>query len=304
MQKSTFSATLVGICIAFFALGSAGPSKAQAQDIAVLIELASNDAAQDILSLPGSELAAILDAASDAERRALLAALSIADQQALILALAEAQADISLLADLIAAAIAADPRIAESFIEAVIAATPPDALPALAEALVAEIGEMLTGIDPVDPLVLEALIRATLEVDSSEGTVYAIVDLAEAATAPNAIAALGEALEAVAQDADPALASAITTAVALSPVASLSESFDASTVSAPAPAEAPQDPVVAAAEIGGEGATSGETSATQGGESQTGTGDTSGSPSTGAPLSGSSGGTAGGTPDGDVSPAQ
>ena len=72
-----------------FGLGTAlglAPAIAQddATDISTLIELAQNAAAQDVISLPGGQLADILTEADDAQRDRLIAELSAGDTDALL----------------------------------------------------------------------------------------------------------------------------------------------------------------------------------------------------------------------------
>ena len=230
-------------------------------DITTLIELAANAAAQDVVALPGSQLAGILSDADGAQRTQLIAQLSDGDRDMLLTTLALSGASPALLADMVSAIITLNPDATDRMIEIILQNVAPAILPEIAESLYELIerlyaemsrpilsGHVLAAL-AFDSTLSERLIRSAnaWERQDAETLALVLVDIAE-------------------RD-DAVLASAIETALALEggqmlelgsalraevPVAALPE----------APAAAALTPAVPPADIGGGGASPGGSTAT------------------------------------------
>ena len=255
-------------------LVDAGSRTAQAETIEVLIELARNDASQDVVALSGSDLVAILEAATEAERAELLALLPSGDLDALVAALVGGGAAPSLIASVVVASIPLDDAGGERFCRVVEQNAPPVALPAISAALVEELGRVVSVSGDVNPALIEEITNCAIALDPRPGTIDAIIAVANAATATNGPEAIGRALALIAETAAPELASAIETAVAISGNDRLATAFSAAAgvppvadvpVQPPVP-PAPPVPVIPAAAIGGGGATVGGDDASRTGE--------------------------------------
>ena len=256
-------------------LVDAGVRDARAETIDVLIELARNDAPQDVVGLSGSELSAILGSATRAERAELLGLLPSGDLDALIAALAGNGAAPQLIASVFVAAIPLSDPSGVRLTGVVERNAPPVALPAISAGLVAELGEIVSVSGSVDPDLVEAVTRAAVALDPRPGTIAAIIDLANAATAVNGPEAIGRALALITGTASPQLASAIETAVAISGNDRLAQAFSAAVgvppvadvppVQPPVPT-APPAPIIPAAGIGGGGAAAGGQTSSRTGE--------------------------------------
>lgn len=301
---------------------NAGIAGADAQtpntlSVADLIESAQNERPQDVVGLPGSQLVEILAAATEADRAALLAALPTGDVASLLAVMVLSGAEAGLVADVLASAVSLDPDAAQSLTSVVIVNSSPDALPALAAAMVAEIQQAATDGQAADAGAIEALVQATLALDSGGDTVAAIVALGQDATgdAGNPVA---RALATIADSPSTGavLRSRIVAQVAIAGGA-VSSAFDQQRAVSdvgdvvPGPqtdlaGAGPDDAPVVPPAIGGGDATSSQTSGSQSGQRAPGI-QTASSPSGGSGLSSggggaSGGGTSTGTPSGPVSP--
>ena len=247
---------------------------AQAETIAVLIDLARNDAPQDVVALSGAELATILGAATEAERAELLGLLPVGDLDALVAALAGNGAAPALTANVVVAGISLGDTTGDRLCGVVQQNSPPVALPAISAGMVAELDQIVSVSGSVNPALVAAVTRCALALDPRPEAIGSIIDVANAATATNGPEAIGRALGLISVTAAPQLASAIETAVAISGNDRLIAAFNAAVgvppvadipIQPPAPA-APPVPVVAPAPIGGGGAGAGGDSASRTGE--------------------------------------
>lgn len=248
-----------------FGLGTAlglAPAIAQddATDISTLIELAQNAAAQDVISLPGGQLADILTEADDAQRDRLIAELSAGDTDALLGTLALSGAAPELLAEMVSAIITLDPDAADRVIEIVQQNVAPAVLPDIAagvfDVIEADHADMSRPV-------LDGHVLAALSFDT--GLSERLIALGNSWDRPDAEELAHVLVDIIERD-DAALASAIETALALEggqmlelvaelrdeiPVAALPE----------ATAAVPAAPAVPPAGVGGAGTSPGGTAA-------------------------------------------
>jgi len=305
------------VAVANAAISSADAQTQATLSVADLIESAQNERPQDVVGLPGSELVTILAAATEADRAVLLAALPVGDVASLLAVMVQSGADSGLVADVLASAVSLDPDAAQSLTSVVIVNSSSDTLPALAAAMVAEIQQATTDGQDSDAGSIEALVQATLALDSGGDTVAAIVALGQGATgdAGNPVA---QALARIADSPSTGalLRSRIVSQVAIAggPVASAfdqqrAEPAVGDVVPGPqtdlAGAGLDDAPVTPPA-IGGPGATPSQAAGSQSGQRAPGI-QTASSPAGGSGLSSggggaSGGGTSTGTPSGPVSP--
>lgn len=293
-----------GTTLQILALTTAlGTAPAMAQDatadevsVDLLLELAANDAVEDVLNLPGAELAAILAGASDAQMAQLVNALSPAQVDSLVAKVAQSGTDAENVARVVAAVITAAPESAARVVDVVRANTPPVDLPKIADAMVDQVER---GLADLPPEVSSALVTATVSLDA--GSAGRLVEVADRQGDQGDT--IIQQLATISESADPAVAEAIESAVLQSDRASqvfadargeVAPAALAPAALAPEPAvETPPSPVPPA-EIGGAGATPGGTPANASG-SPTQVASTSpstggGTPSTGGGTGGSGGG--------------
>ncbi|NBB99118.1 MAG: hypothetical protein GVY34_13290 [Alphaproteobacteria bacterium] len=277
------------------ALGAA-PAMAQeapADEVSMdlLLELAANNAVDDVLNLPGAELGAVLAAASDDQVAQLVSALSPAQAESLVASVAQSGTGAANVAKVVMAVITADPGLAERIVNVVRANTAPVALPQVADAMVSRVDRCL----------------ADLPAEGSASLVSGIVSLNTGSAGPlvekcdcqgDAGDAIIRQLAIISETADPDVADAIESAVQQS-TCSLQVFAEARGEIAPAAVE--PDPVQAAeappaatppADIGGGGATPGDTPASV----------TGGDPSSGGGGGGTSPGGATPSPGGGSTP--
>ena len=252
-----------------FGLGTAlslAPALAQEDttDISTLIQLAENEAARDVVALPGSQLVETLSAADAEQRAALIARLSAGDTDALVATLALSGAAPDLLANMVSVIIELDPGATDRIIEVVLQNVAPAVLPAIGSGVLDVIAEDHASMSRP---VLRGHVLAALSFDRfiSER----LFTLAN--TWPRGDAAeLAAVLVDITEGDDAALTSAIETSLALEGrqilalVAELrGELAVAALPEAPAPLPvAPAAPAVPPAAIGGGGASPGGTAAT------------------------------------------
>lgn len=264
----------------------------------LLLELAANNAVDDVLNLPSAELGAILAGASDDQVAQLVGSLSPAQADSLVASVAQSGTEAANIAKVVTAVISSDPGSAERVVNVVRANTAPVALPQIADAMVDQVER---GLAELRPDVSSALVSGTISMDS--GSARRLVEVADRqGDAGNTII---RQLATISESADSAVADAIETAVRQSPRSSQvfaetrGEVAPAAVAPEPDPnpiqvvetPPAPEPP----AEIGGAGATPGGTAARDAG-SETDVASNSSSPG-GAPSGGS-----GSTPPSDPDP--
>lgn len=258
-------ATLMQALVLATALGVTPGVAQEAADIEGFIELARADAAQDLVALPGAELAGLLDAGSRAQREELVASLAADEVDAILASLALTGADPVLLADMVSAVITTDPEATDRIIETVLENSAPVNLPAIAQGIYEEIAQ--THAEMSLP-VFEGHVLAAVRFDRQ--IARQLVELGNSWDTANA-ARLARALATIADTADELLASAIETALALEggQMLQLAAEFrdEIAVAATPDPAPvAPAPPAVPPAGIGGAGAADAGTAAATSGQ--------------------------------------
>ncbi|TVS04703.1 MAG: hypothetical protein EA407_03855 [Rhodobacteraceae bacterium] len=260
-MRSKYS-TLLQALILGTALGVA-PVVAQdaTDDIGILIELARNDAAQDIVALPGSALADILGAASQDQLEELVGSLAAEDVDAILASLALTGADPRLQANMVSAVITSDPEATARIIDVILQNSPLIVLPDIAQGLYELIERVYADMSLA---VFEGHVLAAVTFDRRIAGL--LVELGNTWDTANA-ARLARALVTIAEDAEADLASAIETALALAGgqmlqlAAEFRDEIDVAAIPDPAPPP-PAAPGVPPAGIGGGGASPAGTGAT------------------------------------------
>lgn len=180
-----------------------------AADIKTLLDLAANDSARDVVSLPGDQLGEILAGASQAEREALVAALDAEEVDALLAALALGGAAAAVIANTVSAVITTAPDATDRIIDVVLQNAPPVALPQIAAALYDVIDRVFAEMAPP---VFDGHVQAALAFDARIASRLVALgntwDMADATR-------LARVLVALAEGDDTTLASTIETALAL-----------------------------------------------------------------------------------------
>ena len=266
-----------------FALGAAvfamdattSPASAQAEPpaLSVLIELAQNDAVDDILGVPGAQLGDVLMDGTDAERLALIAALPDSAVDSLLVSMLQAGASGAAIASVIEAVIVSDPGDTARIVEVVLENAVPAERPGIAGVLFDEIESLLSeDLLTVDEEILEGLVFAALTIDISTAEQFAQLGSSLDGEAAEMLAMV---LARITETADPSLASAIETAIALEgglfaqAFGAARDEVDVAVIppADPAPVPvAPDAPAVAPAQIGGPGAAPADTPASAAGE--------------------------------------
>lgn len=192
---------------------------ASAQDdppaLSVLIELAQNGAADDILSVPGAQLAGVLAGGTAAERLALVGVLPASAVDAMLVLMLQADAADDVIVDVVEAVIVNDPQDTARVIDVVRANTGEDAGPALAAVLVGRIEGILGDAALAAPdQVLQGLVLVALSLDAQVSATN-LVALGGRLSADAAEALATALVQISASTEEFAVASAIDTAVAL-----------------------------------------------------------------------------------------
>lgn len=246
------------------------PASAQSDppEMSVLIELAQNNAMQDVISLPGAQLAEVLGGATEAERLALVAALPPAAVDTMMIAMLQARASNGVIADLIGAIIENDPADTQRIIDVILDNTAPAERPAIAAALYDRIDRLFSeAAVEISDAVLENTIFTAVTLDTRVADRFAQLGNRLSEDRSTALAA---ALARISETADDAVASAVETAVAREGgqfaqrfgVARGEVDVAVTPPVAPPPVAIPDVPAVPPAGIGGPGTAPGAAPAT------------------------------------------